>query len=198
MNPAQPAIEQPGRDRVLHIVAALVSLLLISVLVIRTSDAAFSATTANTGDQWSAGTVTLVDDDSNSAMFSVTNMKPGASSEHCITVTYSGSLDASVKLYGAVTAGTLGTYLNLEVYRGSGGSFAGCSGFTSAETVYNGTLAGFVAASSSFGTGAGTWTPTGGAPNDDMTYRFVVTLQDNNSAQGLTSTATFTWEAQNT
>jgi len=30
-----------------------------------------------------------------------------------------------------------------------------------------------------------------------MTYQFEVTLQDDNAAQGLTSTATFTWEAQN-
>ena len=82
--------------------------------------------------------------------------------------------------------------------RGSGGSFGDCTGFSSVQTVYTGTLAGFVAAHSSFANGAGSWAPTGGAPADNMTYQFVVTLQDNNLAQGLTTTATFTWEAQNT
>ena len=82
--------------------------------------------------------------------------------------------------------------------RGSGGSFGDCTGFSSAETVYSGTLDGFVATHTSYGTGAGTWAPTGGGPDDDMTYQFEVTLQDDNAAQGLTSTATFTWEAQNT
>lgn len=179
--------------------AALLSLLLISVLVVRTSDAAFSATTANAGDQWTAGDVVLTDDDSDTAMFSVTNMKPTDTVTECITVTYSGSLDADVNLYGAITAGDgLDSYLDVTVRRGSGGSFGDCTGFSSAETVYTGTLAGFAAAHTSYATGAGNWTPTGGGPDDDMTYQFEVTLQDNNAAQGLTTTATFTWEAQNT
>ncbi len=51
------------------------------------------------------GDVTLVDDDSGSAMFTVTNMKPSTPETECITVTYQGSLDASVRFYGALTAG---------------------------------------------------------------------------------------------
>lgn len=179
--------------------AALVSLALVSLLVLRTSDAAFNATTANAGDSWTAGDVVLTDDDSDTAMFSVTNMKPTDTATDCITVTYSGSLDADVNVYGAITAGDgLDSYLSLTVRRGSGGSFGDCTGFASSETVYTGTLAGFVAAHSSYATGAGTWTPTGGAPDDNVTYQFEVTLQDNNAAQALTTTATFTWEAQNT
>jgi hypothetical protein len=132
-------------------------------------------------------------------MFAITNMKPGQTETKCITITYQGSLDASVVLYGALTAGDgLDDYLDLTVERGSGGSFTDCTGFSSSETVYSGTLDGFAATHANFGTGAGTWAPTGGAPDDDMTYRFVVTLQDDNAAQGLTTTATFTWEAQNT
>jgi hypothetical protein len=144
--------------------------------------------------------VTITDDDGASAMFSAGNMKPGDTVVECITVTYSGSLDASVKLYGSLTAGDgLDDYLDLTVERGSGGSFGDCTGFSASETVYApGTLDGFTGTHTSFGTGAGTWSPTGGAPDDDMTYRFTVTLQDDNNAQGLTTTATFTWEAQNT
>lgn len=187
------------RDRLIHIAAGLASLVLISALVVRTSDAAFSDTTENSGDQWTAGDVILIDDDLDTAMFSVSNMAPDQAETECITVTYQGSLDAAVRLYGSVTAGDgLADYLDLTVTRGSGGSFGDCTGYSASETVYSGTLAGFVAAHGSFGTGAGTWAPTGGAPDDDMTYRFEVTLQDDSAAQGLTSTATFTWEAQNT
>lgn len=188
-----------ARSRRLNLVVAIVALLFVSALIVRTSASAFSDTTDNTTNQFTAGDVILVDDDLTAAMFALGNMKPTDSQTECITITYQGSLDASVKLYGALTAGDgLDDYLDLTVNRGTGGSFGDCTGFVSLEVVYSGTLDGFVAAHSSFGTGAGTWAPTGGAPDDDMTYQFVVTLQDDNAAQGLTTTATFTWEAQNT
>lgn len=188
--------------RAIHVVAALLSLVLVLFAVMRVSSAALSATTQNTGSQWTAGDVAISDDDSTSAMFAVSNMKPGEPATKCIEVTYTGSLDAAVKLYGATTAGDgLETYLDLTVERGTPGNFSGCGAFSSTETVYTGTLAGFLTSHTAFGganPGAGTWAPTGGAPDDDMTYKFTVTLQDNNAAQSLTTTTTFTWEAQNT
>jgi hypothetical protein len=187
------------RDRITQVMAALLSLALVAVLVLRVSDAAFSATTDNTGSQWTAGDVVLTDDDSDTAMFAITAMKPGDTATECIAVTYSGSLDAAVKLYGTLTAGDgLDDYLDVTVRRGTGGSFGDCTGFSSDETVYSGTLDGFVGTHTSFGTGAGTWAPTGGGPDDTVTYQVEVTLQDDNAAQGKTATATFTWEAQNT
>jgi len=187
------------RSRRLNLVVALIALAFVSALVVRTSASAFSDTTDNTTNQFTAGDVTLIDDDLTVAMFTAGNMKPLDAQTECITITYQGSLDASVTLYGALTAGDgLDDYLNLTVNRGSGGSFGDCTGFLSSENVYTGTLDGFTGTHTSFGTGAGTWAPTGGAPDDDMTYQFIVTLQDDNAAQGLTTTASFTWEAQNT
>jgi hypothetical protein len=190
----------PRKSALIYAAAAILALVLVSVLTVRASSAAFSDTTDNSANTWSAGTVTLTDDDGGAtAMYSATNMKPGDGSTECITVTYSGTLDASVKVFGAVTAGTgLEDYLDLTVRRGSGGLFGDCTGFTSAEVVYTGTLGGFVTAHTNFATGAGSWTPTGGGADDDMTYEFSVTLQDNSAAQGLSATATITWEAQNT
>jgi hypothetical protein len=186
-------------NRMTQVMAALLSLALVAVLVLRVSDAAFSATTENTGSQWTAGDVALTDDDSDNAMFAIANMKPGDTETQCIAVTYSGSLDAAVKLYGTLTAGDgLDDYLDVTIRRGTGGSFGACGTFSSVETVYSGTLAGFVGSHSSFGSGAGSWAPTGGGPDDTVTYQVEVTLQDNNAAQGKTATATFTWEAQNT
>jgi hypothetical protein len=185
--------------RLAQVVAGIVSLLVVSSVVMRVSGAAFTDTTNNAGNQWTSGDVVLTDDDLGTAMFAVNNMKPLDVATECIEVTYSGSLDAAVTVYGAIAAGDgLDTFLDLTVRRGTGGSSADCTGFSSTEVVYTGTLAGFVSTHSSFGTGAGSWAPTGGGPDDVATYQFVVTLQDDDGAQGLTTTATFTWEAQNT
>ncbi|MDP9398640.1 MAG: hypothetical protein M3P96_12860 [Actinomycetota bacterium] len=90
-----------------------------------------TATTANGPNTWSAGTVAISDDDTGSAMFTATALRPNDTGNKCILVTYNGSLAASVKLYAAAT-GTLGTYLDLTVQKGTGGSFANCTGFTGA------------------------------------------------------------------
>lgn len=187
------------RTPALYFLSAILSLALISVLLVRTTTAAFTDTTDNTGNVWSAGTVVISDDDSAATMFSVSNMKPTDSSTECITVTYAGSLDAAVRVFGTITAGDgLDDYLNLTVRRGTGGAFGNCTGFSSTEVVYTGTVDGFTTTHTDFGSGAGSWAPTGGAPSDNMTYEFTVSLQDDNAAQGLTSTVSLTWEAQNT
>lgn len=176
--------------------AMLVSLFIVSFVVVTGSRAAFVDTTDDAGNQWSAGTVSIIDDDSGSAMFNAADMKPGDTVESCIAVTYNGSITpADVALYGT-TAGTgLDTYLDLSIEIGNGGSFGDCTGFTSTASLYSGTLANFSATHTDFASGLGSWSPA--ASPETMTYHFVVTLQDNNAAQGLNASATFTWEAQN-
>ena len=193
----QPAIEnhssrkRPG----LGILAGAV--LLTGAFIVTASIAAFSDTTDNPGNNWSTGTVILKDDDGGStALFTVTNMAPLDVVTNCIVVTYEGTLlPADVVLYG-VSAGTgLDAYLDLTVDEGSGGSFGDCSSFSFTSNIFTGTLTSFAATHTNFGNGAGVWDPA--ANPESRTYRFVVTLQDNNAAQGLNATATFTWEAQN-
>ncbi len=85
--------------------------------------AAFSATTDNTGNAFVAGTVTLTDNDSGTAMFNVPNMTLNDSAVGCIEVTYSGTLDPLVKTYGASTAGDgLEDYLDLTIEGGPDGT----------------------------------------------------------------------------
>jgi hypothetical protein len=180
----------------LWVLAATV--LLTTALILSASFAAFSDTTDNSGNTWSAGTVILTDDDAGSAMFIVSDMAPLATVTECIVVTYSGSLlPADVNLYG-VSGGTgLDAYLDVTVEEGSGGIFGDCSfggGFSPTSTIFTGTLTSFAATHTNFATGAGAWLPA--ANPESRTYRFTVTLQDNNLAQGLNATATFTWEAQ--
>lgn len=182
-----------------QLAAAVAGLAMVSGLVFQTSSAAFSGTTTNTGNSFTAGTVSLTDDDSSTAMFSLSNLKPGDSSTKCIQLTYTGSLASSIKLYGAIGGGTsLGQYLTVTITSGTPGTFADCSTFSGTQ-LYTGTLANFASTYTNWSSGLSdaNWTPS--TSGQTRAYKFVVTLQDNNSAQGLTATSTsFTWEAQNT
>jgi hypothetical protein len=174
--------------------------------VVGTSWSAFSAKTVDPANSWSAGAVTLSDDDGggSAAMFTATGLKPGSTGSKCIVVTYGGSLAAAVKLYGASysTTNDLASNLNLTIVQGSGGSFAGgCTGFTAAATnssVYSGTLANFASSYTNYGNGvaADAWTPSGAGTR---TYQFTYTLSSStpDSAQGGSANIGFTWEAQN-
>ena len=169
---------------------------------------AFSSTTSNSGSSFSTGTVTLTDDDLGVAMLSLSGAKPGDSDTSCINVTYSGSLPATVRLYGT-TAGTgLDQYLNVTVTRGTIAvpAFDTCAAFVADVTNYTGAGAGVIYSGTlqdfpdSYA--AGLVDPTSGAPESWTTpeshaYRFVVSVADNNSAQGLNASQTFTWEARN-
>lgn len=173
---------------------------LAGAFTITASRAAFTATTSNAGDSWSAGTVTLTDDDLGAVMFNVTNMKPGDTSTQCIKVDYDGSLTADVKAYAAIAGTGLATYLTTTVEVGSGGSFASCVGWVANTTPvsFTGTLSAFGTTHSNFTNGLAGF--AGAVSGSDRTYKITVTLPSGtvNAAQGLTATATFTWEAQNT
>lgn len=187
----------------------LLTLAVVGVVgaTLRGTYSAFSSTTSNSGNAFSAGSVVLGDNDANAALLSLSNAKPGSSSTGCIKVTYTGSLAATVRLYASVT-GSLAQYLTLTVTRGtdSAPSFSSCTNFTADSTNYIGSGAGVVYSGllSAFPTtyAAGLVDPTSGSPaswatSEAHSYKFVVSLNDNNAAQGLSSTASFTWEAQN-
>ncbi len=200
----------PGRGPLAGVIAGsvLVGLLGSGALVWQTSQAAFSATTANGANNWNSGSVQLTDDDGTSGvMFNVSNIKPGQSGERCIVVTYNGSLAASVKLYGTTSNNTtLAAYVQLTVESGTGSSFAGssggtCTGFVSEATIApTDTLVNFGTTHTNFGNGAGSWSPTANNAGQTKVYRFAWSLPSNapDAAQNKSATATFTWEAQNT
>jgi predicted ribosomally synthesized peptide with SipW-like signal peptide len=161
---------------------------------------AFSSTTDNTGNLFEAGTVYITDNDGgSSSLYNVTNQKPGDTVTSCIKVTYTGSLSATVKLYGS-GVGALGPYVNLTIVEGTGGgAFGNCTGFVAGGTVFG------PAALSTFPTTYGGGVSTGGTWTNPttVTYQFTVTLADNNAANGqgsgpiTTGLHSFTWEARN-
>jgi predicted ribosomally synthesized peptide with SipW-like signal peptide len=163
---------------------------------------AFSSTTTNTDNSFTAGTVTLADNDSGAVLYSVSNQKPGVNTVRCIKLTYSGSLDADVKLYTPSTVNASAQYINLTIEKGTSDTavFPNCGTFTSESTVYNGTLANFASTRNSYANGilAFPGAQTAWAQNDTLVYRFTLSVQDDNAAQGASSGLhTFTWEARN-
>lgn len=160
--------------------------------------AAFSGTTSNPNNSFAAGTVAIEDNDGDTALFTNAVKKKPGDYDRCIKVKYTGSLDATVKLYSSAITGT-GSDLNLTVAKGTGAA-ADCSDFVSAGTVFGpNTLATFDD-HSAFGNGLAVnpGSATKWVAGDELTFRFRITVPDANSAQGKTvDPFTLTWEAQN-
>jgi len=185
-----------------------VAVIASGALISTASYSAFSAVTANPTSNWSTGSVQLVDDDSDAALFTASNLVPGDTGTKCITVTSKGSAPSTVRLYGtgATTTNQLSSYLDLVVTQGTGGSSASCTGFTPSTSadgtrdesqVFSGTLADFGAQRTGYATGAATFAPTGTAP-ESRTFKFTYSLRSTtpNTSQDSKAAVAFTWEAQ--
>ena len=177
-----------------RVAAIAVALLMLTVLIVTRSQAAFSDTTVNTPNSFASGSVVITDDDLGSALFTATGMSPGNPVIDCIVVTYSGTLTpADVRMYGTSSA-ALAPFLDTTIEIGTGGSFGNCSGFTPTSTLYTGTLDNYSTTHTNWATGLAAFTA---ASNPTVrTFRFTLDVQDNNAAQSLSADAEFTWEAQ--
>jgi hypothetical protein len=184
------------------VTAVLSGVLSSGVMVWRASEAAFTATTVNPASSWTAGTVTLTDDDSTTALFTATGLKPGSTGTKCIKVTYGGNITSGdVKLYAAAPTGTLGTYIDMTIEMGpvaGAGTFADCTGFTVSSTPVNAVALSTVGTKTNYSNGYSTgWSPTAGQAR---VFRFTYTLQSGtpDGQQGAACTIPFTWETQTT
>ncbi len=174
----------------------------LSALAALATFSAFSSQTDNPGNNVTAGTVALTDNDGGSASFSMSNAKPGdASTPFCVRVAYSGSLDADVKLYTTAAVGPLAPDVNLKIETGSQGTpNTNCSGFSADSTLFNSTLNTFP---TSYGSGildSGPGSATKWVNTDAVVYRVTATLSAGapDAAQGLTTGShTIRFEAQN-
>lgn len=186
--------------RLALVTAVVASLLFVTFLVVSTSRAAFTATTDNTSNNVASGDVVLNDDDAGVALFTSPSMTPTQSVVECIEVTYDGTiLPASpIRIYnsGALGGSGLEQYLDLTIEVGTGGVYGNCAGFVPSSTITPaGTLQAFSTTNTAWASGLSTtWTPT--AQGETQSFRFTLTLQDNNLAQGLDVDFGFAWEAQ--
>jgi hypothetical protein len=191
--------------------------LLLSILVVGIAGSvaafgvfsAFSSQTSNPGNNFSAGTVNISDNDGNVAAYNVSGGKPGASQSECVRVVYTGSLDSDVHLYTPEAIGSLGPYVNLTITPGTQSTpNVNCSGFTpdAGGAVFNGTLSDWAGTHSSYANGL-TVKPSASATkwatNDAVVYKIQATLADDNNANAgsgaalTTGAHSFVWEARN-
>ncbi len=206
-------VDPPRRvsDRRAVVVAAgtLAGLLGSGVVVWQGTQAAFSGSTSNGSSSWTTGSVTLADDSSGTALFSTADSRlyPGSAAlQRCITVTYTGDVSATVRLFaGPLTdSGALAQDLNLTLERGSGGGFGSCTGFVSAATLYASSdtdslsLGDFAAQHADPAHAVGSWPVVD--HGDSATYRVTVSLKASapDSTQGQTAGLALTWVAQST
>ena len=165
----------------------------------------FTATTQNSGNEISSGTVDLTDNDAGSALYNLTGVRPGDLSSRCIKTTYAGSLPAVVHLYSPSTAGPLAPYVELTITQGTQASpvFPSCTGFAAdaVGVIFTGTLQSFEQTRVTYAAGIATL-PAGKSAwssGEAVVYRFQVTLQASapDASQGWsTGSHSFVWEAR--
>jgi hypothetical protein len=133
--------------------------------------------------------VSLVDDRGGTALFTSTDLRPGATETACVALAVTGSARSTgeVTLSAQVTEDALAPHLLVTVERGTLGDPARCASFTGAPA-WSGTLAQLPRT-------AAAGIPTGWRPGDSAsaTYRISVTVLDDHRAQGLRAAATFVW-----
>lgn len=112
-----PATERvdasPDRRRRARAVGMMMGLIACGGVVWQSSHAVFTGNTSNGTNTLGAGTVTITDNDSGSAMFNLPTIAPGDTGTVCMGVQYTGSLTpTAIRLYtsGAQEANNGGAY----------------------------------------------------------------------------------------
>lgn len=191
----------PRTRKILALTSGPVAILLAGLMVWQGSVAAFTAETYNAGDNWQAGSVTLSNDGTGGAMFSIGSLVPGQTGSHCIVVTATG-VAGVVKTYtqGTVLDGLENT-ITMKIEQGTGGSYGDCTGFTPAATYDTQPLATLFTVSS-YATGILPWTTTTGTTT--KSYRFTWTFDTTglteaqvNALEGKSVRTDIEWELQN-
>ena len=185
--------------------AGPIAVLIAGGLVWQGSQAAFTATTRNSGNSWSTGSVFLTDDDLGAAAFTVENIVPGQTGEKCIVVTANSDVAGEVRPYSEnlIAANGLEGRIFLKLEHGTGGSFNNCTGFTAAGTaITEQTLLTMAATNHDYAT-AGTPWQTVGTAGETKSYRATwrfdttgMTQEQINALQGARVGLDLVWELQ--
>jgi hypothetical protein len=193
--------------RMLRAAAPLAGLLVAALLVWQGSNAAFSATTDNTGDAWATGNLLLTNNGggaaysgTTAALFTENNLKPGNTGFKCITVESTGSLAGNLRLYRGAITGTnsaaLSAVLDVTVdavaVAAATNVQANCTGYTggSGGALYNGTLSAMPATYA----GASGLAVAGGTQRVAYRIGWTVNAGAGNSVQSSSAVANLVWE----
>jgi hypothetical protein len=190
-----------GGVGVKKLLGSLTAVTLVGVVGFFGTQAAISDATENPGNEFNAGAIDLEDNDSGTYMYQVDNVQPGDSIERCIRVSYTGTVDSTVKLFMTTPLDGLAPYVDMTVDVGTQGAatFPNCTGFTSTSNIYTGTLDGFQATHANAAGGLA-YSPNGASPwtdTDSVVYRVTLTLQNVARAPGddFSGTHTYSWQA---
>jgi hypothetical protein len=185
--------------------AAPLAVLIAGGMVWQGSQAAFTASTRNSGSSWSTGNVTLTDDDLGAAAFTVENIVPGQTGQKCIVVTSNSNVPGEVRAYtqNLITSKGLENRIYFDLEQGTGGSFNDCTGFTPvANTVPELPLSTLASVNRDFATGGAPW-QTAGTPGEARSYRGTwrfdttgMSQEDVNALQGARVGIDLVWELQ--
>jgi len=174
------------------------------------SYAAFSATTVDTNNAWSSGSLVLQNNGgtaaysaATSATFGGTNLKPGATGTTCLTVKSTGNSAGNLAMYESAladSAPSLGAQIQLTITAGVPATDvqANCTGFPAVFTTVatNQPLSTFA---STYATGVPIAVATGTvleAYKVVWTFATTGTNVGDSALMGKTVTAGFTWELQ--
>lgn len=198
-----------NRATSVRIGAILASFLMIALLVVTGSRAAFTATTTNdTNTFTAAGAIAVSTDATGSQLFTVTGLTPGASVENCVAVTFVGdSPNADIRLYaGPSVPASLADVLDIQVSIGTGGGFVATE-LGGGEGDCTGYLAGSVVSPTApmltflgiqdFASAPVGWTTS--IQGNTQTYQITVTMDaaaDDSYANTSSGDIQFVWEAQ--
>ncbi|MBV8985089.1 MAG: hypothetical protein JOZ68_19450 [Acidimicrobiia bacterium] len=178
----------PGGASAVRLLAAVVTALLVSFLVVARTQAATAPATAAAGSDLAAGGVRITTDSVGRSLFNVPAMAPGRPVANCIAVTYTGTVVPAVVRLSAQADGALSRGLTVTVQEGRGGGFGDCGGFQLERSLFAGALAelarrpplpAFQAQS----------------PTETHTFRFTFSLDDVNVDQGAAAAVAFSWTA---
>jgi hypothetical protein len=180
-----------------------VAILMAGLLVWQGSNAAFTASTRNTGNNWETGSVTLSDDDLGAAAFRVAGVVPGQTGSKCLVVTSQSTVPGQVRVYVAnLGAEGLESNITVSLQSGTGGSFADCTGFTPTASLPPLSLAVINGAIHDYATGVLPWDTTG-TPGENKVYKATwtfdvtgLTQAQIDALQGKSTSVDVVWELQ--
>lgn len=182
------------------LVATAAVLGLLATALATVVHSSFTATAKSEGSSFKTGSISLADNDGERVLFDLAGLEPASGVQRrCVTVAYgsTGSLRSTVRLFGA-SRGALAEHLTLRVTRGSfdGGAPAGngCTGFApdAGAPLYEGSLDGYP---DSWESGIVDPDPAW-QDGDAAVYRFEVSVDDTDDAQGKSADHEFAFEAR--
>lgn len=197
--------------KVAALAAGPIAIVIAGTMVWQGSQAAFTTTTRNAGNSWSAGKVTLTDDDAGAAAFTVKGLVPGQSGEKCIVVTSNSDVSGEVRTYVqnlAKSTHGLENYIKVNLDMGTGGSFDDCTGFTAGQQPIAGVPISLLAQNKvDYANSTTSWVTTGTSGesksykvswnfDDKKTDGATMTPEEVNALQGDTFSIDMVWELQ--